>query len=188
MRAWGTPRMAAVAALAALLASGTSAQAQEKPLTRPHFAATLQLDHAPQPATSRPPQSLAERSLPSLLFSPGQWREALNEFSAESKAAQMHFYWTGQPMMIERNSFYYSRSSLAYTKGIILGEIGHGRLDFGLYKGRVTLEQNRIYGMGPRPVGNPILGNDIRFFRSPLLANVDKVFVMLRFHVTLPRH
>lgn len=108
----------------------------------------------------------------------------MREFSLESKPALMHYYWTGQPMIFERHNIYYARSSLSYTKGIILKELAHGRMDVGIYKGRVTLEQDRLYGMGPHSISNPIVGNQVRVFRNPLLEDVDKVFVMIRFHLT----
>lgn len=169
-----------------LFGCSASLLAQEKSSVppRPNFAATLQLDRTLKPEASKPSQPVAERSLPSLLLSPAHWTEAVRELSLESKPALMHFYWTGQPMMFERHNLYYARSSLSYTKGIILTELAHGRMDLGLYKGRVTLEQTRIYGMGPQLVSNPIVGNQIRLFRNPLLENVDKVFVMIRFHLT----
>ena len=169
-----------------LCCPGACVLAQEKPSVqpRPNFTATLQLDRTLKPEASKQTRPVAERSLPSLLLSPSQWTAAVRDFSLESKPAIMHFYWTGQPMTFERHNIYYARSSLSYTKGIILKELAHGRMDVGLYKGRMTLDQAYIYGMGPHSVSNPIVGSQVRVFRNPLLEDVDKIFVMIRFHLT----
>lgn len=190
MQARHSARVAIVLAAALLGGSSGPARGQQNApaAPKPQAALTLQLVRTHEFSGASSAQSLAERSLPSLLFSPGQWKEAFYEFGAESKPALMNYYLTGRPTTIERNNLYYSRSSIGHTKGIILKELAHGRIDLGIYKGRVTLDQNRIYGMGPRPVSNPLPLNNIRFFHSSMFADVDKVFLMMRFHVTLPHH
>lgn len=180
------PEITVCLVAAFLLGSNIRLLAQDKPSPqpRPNFGVTLQLNRTHQLGTPKKTLPLAQRSIPSLLLSPSQWTEAVREFSLESKPVLMQYYWTGQPMILERHHIYYARSSLSYTKGIILKELGHGRMDVGIYKGRITLQQNTPYGMGPQPIGNPIVGTQLRLFRSSLLENVDKVFVMFRIHLT----
>lgn len=189
MGARGLSKVIAVAGLALLLTSEPGKAEEKKPVqAQPQINVTLRLDRTFQAESSKSKEPLAERSLPSLLLSPSQWKEAVKEFGEEAKPALLNYYWTGRSVTIERNNLYYSRSSLSYTKGIILKRLAHDRIDFGIYKSRLTLEQNRFYGMGPHFVSNPIPGVNTRVFRTPLFADMDRVFVMMRFHLGSLHH